>query len=158
MDATPEQIDALASSVLASEFTIAEDLLFMRAQQGHGLAIKDLPKRYSEKKKQQPKTYLHDCKPEVFRERLLQLPEEKQRTKLLDMELNRQIAIEAEAKADVVEVVAATVPTMLLQLSSVNDPPGRAHKRNLEQGCEEVALLVQRHLERSKDGEMGRVQ
>ena len=153
-EATPEQIDAMAVGVLATEFSIAEDLLFLRAQQGHGLAIKDLPKRYAEKKKQQPKSYMHECKPEVFRERLLQLPEEKQRARLLEMELHRQISIEAEAKADVVEVTASTIPTLLLQISSVNDPPARAHKRNLEQGCEEVGLLVQRHLERAKDGEL----
>lgn len=131
-ETTPEQIDALARGILVSDFTIAEDLLLMRAQQGQGLTIKDLPKTYAAMKKAQPKVFLHECKAEVFRERLLQMPEEKQRTRLLDMELQRAIAVEAEAKADVVEVSAASFP-LLLQLSSTSAPPFRAHKRNLEQ-------------------------
>ena len=147
-ETTPEQIDALAQNLLADEFSVAEDLLFMRAQHGHGLVIKDLPKRYAEKKKQQPKTYIHECKAEVFRERLLQLPEEKPRARLLEMELQRVLALEADAKADVVEVAAAVVPPLLLQLSSVNEAPSRAHKRNLEQvhralQCDDAAFTAQ---------------
>ena len=132
-ETTPEQIDALAQNVLLSEFSVAEDLMFLRAQHGHGLTIKDLPKKYAEKKKQQPKSFLHECKAELFRERLLQMPEDKPRARLLDLEMHRQVAVEAEAKADVVEVSAVVVPPLLLQMSSVNDPPSRAHKRNLEQ-------------------------
>jgi hypothetical protein len=175
-ETTPEQIDALARGILVSDFTIAEDLLLLRAQQGQGLTIRDLPKTYAVMKKAQPKVFLHECKAEVFRERLLQMPEEKQRTRLLDMELQRLLAVEAEAKADVVEVSAASFPPLLLQLSSTTAPPFRAHKRNLEQvmctppaaypsasasacpaqpcrqGCEELALLAQRRLDHAKDG------
>ena len=102
----------------------------------------------TKKKKQQPKTYMHECKAELFRERLLQLPEEKPRARLLEMELQRVVALEADAKADVVEVAAAVVPPLLLQLSSVNEAPSRAHKRNLEQvrralQCDDVALMAQ---------------
>jgi hypothetical protein len=132
-EVTPEQIESLAQSTLADEFSVVEDLMLMRAQQGHGLTMKDLPKKYAERKKQQPKSYFHECKAEVFRERLLQLPEDKPRARLLEMELQRVLALEADAKADVVEVTAAVIPPLLLQLSSVNDPPCRAHKRNLEQ-------------------------
>lgn len=132
-ETTPEQIDALARGILVSDFTIAEDVLLMRAQQGQGLTIRDLPKTYAAMKKAQPKVFLHECKADVFRERLLQMPEEKQRTRLLDMELQRMLAVEAEAKADVVEVSAASFPPLLLQLSSTTAPPFRAHKRNLEQ-------------------------
>jgi hypothetical protein len=133
-----EEIDSVAFNLLSKEFSLAEDLLFLRAQQGHGVTIKDLQKKYTEKKKLQPKSYFHPCKPELFRERLLQLPEDKPRARLLELELQRQLALEAEAKADVVEVSAPTIPPLLLQLSSVNDPPCRAHKRNLEQ----VACVV----------------
>lgn len=132
-ETTPEQIDTLARGILVSDFTIAEDVLLMRAQQGQGLTIRDLPKTYAAMKKAQPKVFLHECKADVFRERLLQMPEEKQRTRLLDMELQRLLAVEAEAKADVVEVSAASFPPLLLQLSSTTAPPFRAHKRNLEQ-------------------------
>jgi hypothetical protein len=82
-ETTQEQIEALAHSVLVSEWSIAEDLMFMRAQQGHGLTVRDLPKKYAEKKKQQPKTFIHENKAELFRERLLQLPEDKPRSRLL---------------------------------------------------------------------------
>jgi hypothetical protein len=132
-ETTPEQIEALAKNILVSEFSIEEDILFLRAQQGHGLTIRELPKKYADKKKQQPKSFLHECKAEVFRERLLQMPEDKPRARLLEMELQRQLAMEAEAKADVVEVSAAVVPPLLLQLSSVSHPPIRGHKRNIEQ-------------------------